>query len=261
MSNCEQNMVKVTGIPAFEDNYIWAIHDRQHAAIVDPGDEEPVLEFLQREDLLLDAVLVTHHHGDHTGGIEALLAHRPVPVFGPRRERIASITHPLAEPERFSLPHLPLTFQVLDVPGHTAGHIAYFGHGWLFCGDTLFACGCGRLFEGTPDQMAASLTKLAALPADTAVYCAHEYTLSNIRFALAVEQENADLREREQEAVQRRREGLPTVPSTIGLELVTNPFLRCTRNDVKQAAEKAAGHSLRDSVAVFTALRQWKNLF
>ena len=178
--------MKIIPVPAFEDNYIWLICDGRYAAVVDPGDAEPVLGHLSRHGLRLAAILITHHHGDHTGGIEALLRHAAVPVYGPRKENIPGITNPVGTGDTVRLPELGVEFAVLDVPGHTAGHIAYYGANSLFCGDTLFTCGCGKLFEGTPAQMHASLQKFAALPDDTQVYCAHEYTLENIRFAKKV---------------------------------------------------------------------------
>ena len=253
--------LQVVPVPAFADNYIWVIRDRQHAAVVDPGDAEPVLDYLARESLTPVAILATHHHGDHVGGVGALRRRFPVPVYGPRAERIAEVTAPLAEGDRVELPALGLAFDVLEVPGHTAGHIAYVGHGWLFCGDTLFACGCGRLFEGTAAQMHRSLAKLARLPGDTGVYCAHEYTLSNIRFARAADADNAALAERERREAERRAAGRPTLPSTIGLELATNPFLRCEDPGVQRAASERAGRALSDPVEVFATLRDWKNRF
>jgi hydroxyacylglutathione hydrolase len=254
-------MIQVTGIPAFNDNYLWVIHDDRYAVIVDPGDAVPVIRFLQRQGLELAAILITHHHADHVGGIDDLLAFHSVPVFGPRREDIDGITHRVSEPDQITLPHLGITLQVLDVPGHTRGHIAYHGNGWVFCGDTLFACGCGRLFEGTAEQMAVSLEKLAHLPGDTAVYCAHEYTLANIAFARTVEPNNDRLARRAEEASELRQRGLPTVPSRISLELETNPFLRCHEADVREAVATHTGTRPTDAVAVFAALRQWKNTF
>lgn len=254
---------QVSGIPAFNDNYLWVLHDERHAAVVDPGDALPVLQFLREHELELAAVLVTHHHGDHVGGIGELLRAqtRKVPVYGPRGEAIEGITQRVGEPDTIAVPELGARFRVLDVPGHTAGHIAYFGHDCLFCGDTLFACGCGRLFEGTPGQMTTSLDKLAVLPENTAVYCAHEYTLSNLAFAKAVEPDNPQLLERALAAAETRRQGLPTVPSTIGLERQTNPFLRCREPAVVQAVVSQTGTQPTDTVAVFAALRQWKNTF
>ena len=174
---------QVLPVPAFKDNYIWVLRDERSAAVVDPGDAQPVLDYLARERLDLVAILATHHHPDHVGGVERLKRDHDVPVYGPRDEPIPQLTHPLAEGDRIAIAALGAQFEVLDVPGHTRAHIAYYGSKLLFCGDTLFACGCGRVFEGTPPQLHASLEKLAALPDDTLVYCAHEYTLANIRFA------------------------------------------------------------------------------
>lgn len=185
----------------------------------------------------------------------------PVPVFGPARETIPGRTNALAEGDRIVVPGIDVALSVLDIPGHTAGHIAFVGAGMVFCGDTLFACGCGRLFEGTPAQMVESLAKLAALPADTRVYCGHEYTMANIRFALAVEPGNATLREREGVEQAKRDAAQPTLPSTIGAERATNPFLRADQIDVVAAAERHAGHRLPDRVAAFAAIRAWKNAF
>lgn len=253
--------LEVVPVPAFADNYIWVIRDHQHAVVVDPGDAGPVLDYLASERLALTAILATHHHGDHVGGVAALLERFPVPVYGPRAENIPTVSEPLAEGDRVTIPAPGLRFTVLEVPGHTAGHIAYVGHGWLFCGDTLFACGCGRLFEGTAPQMARSLAKLASLPGETRVFCAHEYTLANIRFALAVDAANAALRERGQREAERRAANQPTLPSTIALELATNPFLRCSDPAVQAAAAARAGRRLRDPVEVFATLREWKNRF
>ncbi|MES2125721.1 MAG: hydroxyacylglutathione hydrolase [Pseudomonadota bacterium] len=257
--------LQVLALPAFKDNYLWLIHDGRNAAVVDPGDAAPILAALAAHGLTLTAILLTHHHADHIGGVAALLARSKVPVFGPRHEAIAAITVALGEGDRVDVPGLALAFDVLDVPGHTAGHIAYVRVGtphWLFCGDTLFAGGCGRLFEGTPTQMADSLGKLAALPDDTAVFCAHEYTLANLKFALAVEPGNAALQARMARETARRADGIPTVPSSIGVEKATNPFLRYREAAV--LATLAAQDRLAPGsgpVAAFAALREWKNNF
>jgi hydroxyacylglutathione hydrolase len=229
--------------------------------VVDPGDEAPVLDYLAKEDAGLAAILLTHHHGDHTGGVAGLLARHPVPVFGPAGEPIAGITVPLREGDPVALPGFQDHFRVIDVPGHTRGHIAYYGHGALFCGDTLFGCGCGRLFEGTAEQMWASLGKLAALPADTRVYCAHEYTQSNIRFALAVEPGNAALQARAKRVAHLRADRQSTVPFTLAEERQTNPFLRSGEAEVTAAAERHCGARLSGAAEVFAALREWKNDF
>jgi hydroxyacylglutathione hydrolase len=265
-------MVQIHGVPAFDDNYLWVIEDGRHAAVVDPGDEAPILDFLQSRGLDLTAILVTHHHGDHTGGVQALAARSSCEVFGPAGERIAGVTARLREGDRLAVPGLGLALSVLDVPGHTAGHIAYAGTGgpdgaggaappFVFCGDTLFACGCGRLFEGTPAQMLESLSKLARLPGTTLVYCAHEYTMGNIRFAEAVEPGNAKLAARKARDAALRANGRPTVPSTIADELDTNPFLRWDSPEVIASASRYAGRPLPTAVEVFTAVREWKNTF
>lgn len=254
-------MFTVLPIRAFEDNYIWLLHHGQHAVAVDPGDASPVLAALEQYGLRLDAILVTHRHGDHVDGIAELLARFPVPVFGPAHEHIPGLTHPVSEGDLVELPNLAATFTVLDVPGHTAGHVAYYGGNSLFCGDTLFACGCGRIFEGTPPQMYASLQKLARLPDDTAVYCAHEYTLSSIRFAKTVEPDNQALLEREAADQAAVASGHPTLPSTIKLEKRTNPFLRCEEAKVMQSVSRYSSNTLLNPVDVFAALRQWKDEF
>ena len=255
--------LQVTAIPAFADNYLWLIHDQQQAAVVDPGDAAPIEAALRSLGLKLNAILLTHHHADHAGGVAELLAKWAVPVFGPAGENIHGVSRPLREGDRVDLTALGLQLSVLDVPGHTAGHIAYVAdeQHWLFCGDTLFAGGCGRLFEGTPAQMTNSLAKLAALPDDTLVYCAHEYTLSNLRFAVAAEPDNADLTSRLAQAQQMRERGESTVPSTIGLEKRTNPFLRYREPSVLQTMRANGRLNSDDPVAAFAALREWKNGF
>lgn len=253
----------VLHVCAFEDNYIWLVRDPRsgRVAIVDPGDAEPVLKFLARERLTPAAILCTHHHGDHVGGVEELLGQFRVPVYGPRRERIAGMTHPVGEGDTVTLPELGTIFTVLDIPGHIAGHIAYVGSSILFCGDTLFSAGCGRLFEGTPKQMHASLTKLAGLPGDTAVYCGHEYTQANLHFALAVEPQNDTTRTHLAKVEVQRAAGTMTLPSTLALERRINPFLRSDIPAVRHAAEKHAGRTLATDVEVFTVVRRWKDTF
>jgi hydroxyacylglutathione hydrolase len=255
------NSLSVLPVPAFNDNYLWLIHNGTQAVVVDPGDAQPILKVLDAQKLSLNAILLTHHHGDHVGGVAELLSRYKVPVFGPRNDRIASVTVPLSEGNSVDLPELGLNFSVLDVPGHTLGHIAYFSieQKWLFCGDTLFAGGCGRLFEGTPAQMIASLSKLAALPDNTLVYCAHEYTLSNLRFAKEVEPHNENLLTRIKEEQDKRDHGLPTIPSTIGLEKSTNPFLRYAHPAITEKISREQKVSSGEPIAIFAALREWKN--
>ncbi len=261
--------LQVLCIPAFSDNYLWLIHNGRHAVAVDPGDAAPILAALEAHQLLLCAILLTHHHADHCGGVNELLqkAARPtipsaIPVYGPTNDAIASVSHHLDDGAQLFLPEPGIALEVLAVPGHTKGHIAYYAkdQSWLFCGDTLFAGGCGRLFEGSPEQMHHSLTRLAALPEPTQVYCAHEYTLSNLKFAQEVEPGNAALLRRIEQEQAKRAQGLPTVPSTIGIERASNPFLRCGETAIAARLEQA-GHLQpnSDPVQVFAALRAWKN--
>jgi len=259
--------MKLISLPAFADNYLWLWQQDSQAVVVDPGDAQPVLEALARDGLTLTAILVTHHHADHVGGVEALRQATGARVFGPAREDIPAPLTPVMNADRLEL--LGQTVQVLDVPGHTAGHVAYFladapESPVLFCGDTLFSGGCGRVFEGTPAQMLASLDALAALPSHTRVCCAHEYTLSNLRFAAVVEPRNSALQTYTAHCQALRAQGLPTLPALLGTELQINPFLRTRHPDVRQAVAHHAGFAQAtptDDVTVFAALRQWKNDF
>jgi hydroxyacylglutathione hydrolase len=256
--------MKLIPLPAFQDNYLWLLQDGQRALVVDPGDAQPVSDHLRSHGLQLVAILVTHHHPDHIGGVAQLHAETGAPVYGPAREKIPEPYSRLVEGD--TLQALGLRFSILDVPGHTAGHIAYYcenvdGAPLLFCGDTLFSGGGGRLFEGTPAQMHASLGRLAALPGATRVCCTHEYTLSNLKFARAVEPDNAELIDYSQRCEEQRAQGQPTLPSSIEQERRINPFLRTREPQVAHAAHMHDGADPRDEVAVFAALREWKNGF
>lgn len=264
---------RIRPISAFNDNYIWLIDDGQHACVVDPGDAKPVMDLLEAEGLKLTHILLTHHHHDHVGGVEQLVQRFNAHVWGPAKEVIPCCDEPLNQGDVVTLDQPNLTFNVLDIPGHTAGHIAFVGNLddqlCLFCGDTLFAGGCGRLFEGTAQQLFESLRTLACLPDQTKVYCAHEYTLSNLKFALAVEPDNDSLIARNLAAQKTRAMGLPTVPSTIALEKSTNPFLRSDQPTVVdsviryQSSHQDSPHldAVADPVQTFATLRQWKNHF
>lgn len=252
---------EVVPLRAFADNYIWTIRDGTHAAVVDPGDAQPVLDYLAGEKLQLVAILNTHHHADHVGGNAALLAKTRVPVYGPQDERIPEVSMRLADGQGFTLPHFNIAMETLEIPGHTRSHIAFHGDGLLFCGDTLFAAGCGRLFEGTPRQMHDSLTRLARLPDSTRIYCGHEYTLANLRFARAAEPGNTRLPELETRMQALRDAGQPTLPSTIAQEKATNPFLRVGEAGIIDSASTRAAKKLSDPVSVLAEIRDWKNNF
>lgn len=246
-------------IPAFEDNYIWALRARGNVAVVDPGEAAPVQRYLATTGARLCAILVTHRHGDHIGGIAELAARHPVPVFGPAREAAEVVSQPLRHGDRLALPDLGIDFEVLEVPGHTLGHVAYYRLGELFCGDTLFGAGCGRVFEGTLAQMHASLARLAALPTDTRIYCAHEYTQSCLRFAKTVEPDNTAIDARIAAVAKQRTAGRPSVPSTLTEELATNPFLRWSAPGVIAAATAQLGHRPTNDAEIFGAIRVWRD--
>jgi len=254
----------ITRVEAFDDNYIWLIHGNKRGSeknviIVDPGDEDPVIDTLNNNGLTPSAIFITHHHGDHTGGILELTKKYQIPVYGPANERIPELTHALSENDKVELLELGLSFDVYDVPGHTIGHIAYLGHSSLFIGDTLFAGGCGRLFEGTPAQMQDSLAKLLNFADDTEVFCAHEYTMANLTFAIRVEPKNQILIDRIAATKTLRSENQATVPSLLKLEKQTNPFLRFYEQTVIDAAEGFAARKMSDPVDVFKTVRYWKD--
>jgi hydroxyacylglutathione hydrolase len=253
-------MFNITAIPALQDNYIWAIHDDHRATVVDPGDAVPVLAFLKSHGLQLDSILCTHRHNDHIGGIAKLREVYNVPVYGRRHPNNPHITDELREGDKLRLEALDAEFDVIEIPGHVDDHIAFIAPGILFCGDVLFGGGCGRNFEGTPAQLFHSLQRLAQLPDATRVYCAHEYTAANLRFALACEPDNPALKQRIATTQQLRAANQITLPSTIALEKATNPFLRCTQPGIIRTLQQ---HGLTDNseLGAFTAMREWKNHF
>lgn len=253
--------MNLESIPAFEDNYIWTVHDGKSALFVDPGEAEPILSWLEERRMQPVAILVTHHHGDHCGGLSDILTHYDIPVYGPTNERIRGISHPMSEGMACHIPELAADFTVMDIPGHTPGHIAYFGHGWLFCGDTLFSCGCGKVFGGTVPQLYHSLKRIAALPGETLACPAHEYTLENIRFALMIDPENIDLLTWQDEARRLRAQGLPTLPVRLDAELRCNPFLRCNHVEIQRRFAGANGIEPNDEAATFAALRAARDTF
>ncbi|MEN2394428.1 hydroxyacylglutathione hydrolase [Pseudomonas halotolerans] len=255
-------MIQISALPAFTDNYIWLLQDHatQRCVVVDPGDATPVQAWLDAHPgWVLSDILITHHHHDHVGGVQALKNATHATVYGPASENIPARDVALQDNDQLSV--LGWDFDVYAVPGHTLGHIAYYHHGLLFCGDTLFAAGCGRLFEGTPAQMHQSLSRLASLPEDTLVYCTHEYTLSNLKFAAAVEPGNPDIAARLEKVSQQRNAGVMTLPSTLALEKLTNPFLRTAETSVKQKADERNGQRNETPSEVFAALRAWKDKF
>ncbi|NKF30243.1 MULTISPECIES: hydroxyacylglutathione hydrolase [Pseudomonas] len=255
-------MIQISALPAFTDNYIWLLQDHatQRCAVVDPGDAAPVQAWLDAHPgWVLGDILITHHHHDHVGGVETLKKATGATVYGPASESIPGRDVALKDNDTVRV--LGWDFDVYAVPGHTLGHIAYYHHGLLFCGDTLFAAGCGRLFEGTPQQMHQSLSRLAALPEDTLVYCTHEYTLSNLKFAAAVEPDNRDIAARLEKVTRQRENGVMTLPSTLALEKLTNPFLRTGEILVTQKVDERNGPQNRAPSEVFAALRAWKDTF
>lgn len=253
-------MFNITAIPALQDNYIWAIHDDRHAAVVDPGDAAPVLAFLESHGLQLDAILCTHRHNDHIGGIAKLREVYNVPVYGRRHPNNPHITDDLREGDKLRLDAFGMAFDIIEIPGHLDDHIAFIAPEILFCGDVLFGAGCGRNFEGTKAQLHHSLQRLAQLPDATRVYCAHEYTAANLRFALACEPDNPAVKQRVTVTRQLRAANQITLPSTIALEKATNPFLRCTQPEIIRTLQQR-GLTETSELGAFTAMREWKNHF
>ncbi len=254
----------VRPVRAFSDNYIWLIeapHGPGRVVAVDPGDAAPVVAELCRSGASLAAILLTHHHADHIGGVAGLLELGKVPVIGPDDDRIPLRTRTVRDGDRCDMSDLGLSFDTLAVPGHTLSHVAFWGHGALFCGDTLFSAGCGRMFEGTPAQMNSSLNRLRDLPPETRMFCGHEYTAANLKFALAVDPTNAAALAHRAQVDRLRAADLPSLPSPLALEIRINPFLRCDNPTVRAAAEAHAGRPLPEESAVFGALRAWKDQF
>lgn len=252
----------IFSIKAFSDNYIWALfNDKNEIVLVDPGDEKPVLQLMKNEPhFKLAGILITHKHWDHCNGVSALLKKYHAPVYGPKCKELDFVTHPVKENDHVMIEGFP-QLTIMEIPGHTLEHIAYYNEKILFCGDTLFTGGCGRIFEGTPTQMFHTLQKILALPSDILIYCGHEYTLKNLRFAQNVEPHNPDLLSRFKECEKLRSEDKPTVPSTLQLEKLTNPFLRCHIQTVVESVEKHYNKKFDDVIEVFAHLRQWKDGF
>ena len=255
--------IRIKALPAFSDNYLWLLINEKQAtaAIVDPGSAAVCETFLEQENLELTAILITHHHWDHVGGIGQLTKHRQIPVFGPAAEHINGVSRPLADGDHVTLPALGIEFDVLDLSGHTAGHIGYLANNRLFCGDTLFSAGCGRLFDGTAAQLHDSLARIQRLPGDTLIYCAHEYTLDNLKFAQAVEPDNPAILQRITEVSALRAKNLPSLPVSLAMEQQYNPFLRTDRENIMQAVAAHSGHQIANSTDCFKYLRMWKDGF
>ena len=268
--------ILITPIPAFTDNYFWAITSPdltladgvtlKNVALVDPGDAKPCIKFLEENNLQLCAILITHHHADHTGGVAELKNYCqsknwPITVYAPQNEKITHVDVRVKDKQIIEISALELSFEIIDLAGHTLDHIGYYSNDVVFCGDTLFSGGCGRIFEGTPKQILTALTRLTNLPDRTHVYCAHEYTLANLTFALAVEPKNAELVHYYNQVLERRENNISTIPTSILLEKKVNPFLRCDQQEIIDSASDFCGHKTLNALETFTAIRQWKNDF
>lgn len=247
--------IHIEPIPAFEDNYIWLLHNKRDAVVIDPGDASAVIKALEKRALNLQAILITHHHSDHIDGVEQLLTQYPAKVYAPQYEQYSFDHTPLSDGDEVMLSHLALTFNVMWLPGHTLGHIAYVNEEYLFCGDVLFGAGCGRLFEGSNTQMLNSLNRLKTLNGSTKVYCTHEYTAKNIGFALTLDPDNQDLIARGIDVSHLGQNDTPTIPSTIALEIKTNPFLRCDQESIMVNS----GAENEDELSVFSKIRTLRN--
>ena len=256
-------MLEIIPLSALKDNYIWLLKNQinRHIAIIDPSETKPVLERIEHENLVPIAILITHHHWDHVGGILGITKQFDIPVYTPKTESVTGSTDLVSEGDLVALPELNINLKILDVPGHTSGAIAYYTDGMVFSGDTLFTAGCGRIFEGTSSQMHASLSKFKTLPGSTLLYCGHEYTVENLKFAANVEPQNKLIHKRLKLAQQARKSNQSSVPSTLIQESQTNPFLRCEEPSVMSAASDFSGKKLNNAVDVFTAIRQWKDNF
>jgi len=261
IKHSDQSQLEIICLPALSDNYIWLIRRDQSVAVVDPGESQGVEEYVSSHDLEITSILITHHHPDHTGGLKALLAKREIPVYGPAADSIAGVNVKVAEGDTVELPAQQLSFKVMEVPGHTTTHIAFYAPGLLFPGDTIFCAGCGRLFGGTAEQLYHSLEKFKKLPDDTRVYAAHEYTLANLRFAQAADPDNSDRDEWLNHCKTLREEGMPTLPTTMGVERRINPFLRAGEPQVMENIARSRGKRPADALASFTELRAWKDSF
>lgn len=256
-------MIQILNIPIFQDNYIWLIvnENTKRVIAVDPGDAKPLINYLKNNHMELDAIFITHHHWDHTGGISELLTKFPVQVFGPKNEVIQNLSDPLSEPDEINISLFSEPIKILNIPGHTKHHIAYYFSNKLFCGDTLFSAGCGRIFEGTPEEMYLSLQKIASLPEDTLIYCTHEYTLNNLRFAKLVEPDNQEITNKMVSVEKQLNQSEPSLPSKLQDEKKYNPFLRCHNATIIKSVGKYCGKKLNDPIEVFKYLREWKNNF